>query len=148
MDIIRKSVVLSTLLLLSNTTVSAEGMVIYRWVDEDNVVHFSQHQPSHNNYTEITMAKSATPAPSESPSVASDLSSTLTNNETAPTNQSLVAQKMAERCEEAKQNIKTLTNFDDIQYTDEDGNTTLLSEEDKKQQLALSQRQVEVYCEQ
>lgn len=148
MDIIRKSVVLSTLLLLSNTTVSAEGMVIYRWVDEDNVVHFSQHQPSHNNYTEITMAKSATPAPSESPSVASDVSSTLTNNETAPTNQSLVAQKMAERCEEAKQNIKTLTNFDDIQYTDEDGNTTLLSEEDKKQQLALSQRQVEVYCEQ
>ncbi|MBO9490297.1 DUF4124 domain-containing protein [Endozoicomonas sp. G2_1] len=148
MDIIRKSVVLSTLLLLSNTTVSAEGMVIYRWVDEDNVVHFSQHQPSHNNYTEITMAKSATPAPSESPSVASDLSSTLTNNETSPANQSLVAQKMAERCEEAKQNIKTLTNFDDIQYTDEDGNTTLLSEEDKKQQLALSQRQVEVYCEQ
>ena len=148
MDIIRKSVVLSTLLLLSNTTVSAEGMVIYRWVDEDNVVHFSQHQPSHNNYTEITMAKSATPAPSESPSVASDVSSTLTNNETSPTNQSLVAQKMAERCEEAKQNIKTLTNFDDIQYTDEDGNTTLLSEEDKKQQLALSQRQVEVYCEQ
>ncbi len=37
---------------------SAENNVIYRWVDKNNVVHFTQHQPDHDNYTTIKMANS------------------------------------------------------------------------------------------
>ena len=37
-----------------STNVLAKDIPIYRWVDENNVVHFSQSQPKDDNYTELT----------------------------------------------------------------------------------------------
>ena len=34
----------------------ADNVTVYRWVDSNNVVHFSQHQPKHDNYTELSMS--------------------------------------------------------------------------------------------
>ena len=29
------------------TSAVAQNVTVYRWVDKNNVVHFSQHQPNH-----------------------------------------------------------------------------------------------------
>jgi len=33
-----------------STSAIAKGIAIYSWVDENNVVHFSQYQPQLDNY--------------------------------------------------------------------------------------------------
>lgn len=137
-----KSVLLTCTVLASFNGITAEKLTVYRWVDENNVVHFSQHQPAHDNYTEIDMvnnknasapveiAKPDQVAPSEKP----DIANVSPNN---PDN---------DKCNAAKQNVATLEDFDKIQYKDENGNLKVLSAKEKQQQLAINTTQVEVYC--
>ena len=35
---------------------SASELMIYRWVDKNNIVHFSQHQPVGDDYTEFLVS--------------------------------------------------------------------------------------------
>lgn len=137
-----KSVLLTCTVLASFNGITAEKLTVYRWVDENNVVHFSQHQPAHDNYTEIDMVnnKNAS-APVEiakpdqvAPIEKSDIANILPNN---PDN---------DKCNAAKQNLATLEEFDKIQYKDENGNLKVLSAKEKQQQLAINTTQVEVYC--
>ncbi len=136
-----KSIFIGLLIVMSAPTLAAE-ITVYRWVDEKNVVHFSQHQPSHDNYTELTMvealkasAKKVAADPVEEP------------KQIAVAQSSTVKERFKQKCEEAQANVKTLKAFDNIQTTDADGTTRMLSKEEKKQQLTLSNKQVEVYCE-
>ena len=43
-------------------------------------------------------------------------------------------------------NIKTLQNFDKIQYKDTNDNAKILTVLEKTQQLAMNKKQAEVYC--
>ncbi|MEH6382953.1 MAG: hypothetical protein V7780_00010 [Colwellia sp.] len=35
---------------------SASELVVYRWLDKNNVVHFSQHQPINDEYTQFLIS--------------------------------------------------------------------------------------------
>jgi len=122
---------------VSSTAVLADNVTVYRWVDKNNVVHFSQHQPDHNNYTEISVS-TKTPK--------SVLNSTGAVEEPAEDTQPLQISGSPEKCEEAKANVRVLKSYDKIEYTDENGDKQLLSETEKQQQLAINEKQVEVYC--
>lgn len=50
-------------------------------------------------------------------------------------------------CIAARENIKTLQNFDKIQYKDAEDNMKVLTSLEKKQQLAMNKKQAEVYCQ-
>lgn len=126
---------------------AAEQVTVYRWIDKDNVVHFSQHQPAHDDYIEISMAnnkksaslddkdQSSGPAlPLENTMVKTDLDNDEANN------------LNNDKCDSARENINTLQNFEKIQFKDEKGNLKVLSALDKKQQLAMNTKQAEVYC--
>ena len=113
---------------------SATNITIYRWVDEKNVVHFSQQQPKHDNYTELSMA---------APKPATNIKKTAINSpEEAP----IASASSQSECEKAKANVKTLNGYDKIQYTGNDGQVKILGDEQKKQQLEINKKQVEVYC--
>ena len=56
------------------------------------------------------------------------------------------AQDSNKKCDEAKANIKTLSTFDKIQYTDNARKVNVLNEIEKTQQLEISKKQEEVYC--
>jgi len=128
------------LLLAYSGSITAAEITVYRWVDKNNVVHFSQHQPAHGNYTEITMTEAYRP-PREA-TIAKD--ETTRFLEQASTD-GLSAASL-EKCNEAKANVRTLSDFEKIQYTDSDGITKVLNAEEKRQQLEISKKQVEVYC--
>ena len=120
-------------------TCYAADVTVYRWVDENNVVHFSQHQPTHENYTELTMTEAYKPTEEvnqSSDQANSSFSSSL--DEVDP-----IAQK---KCNDAKANVRTLTDFENIQYTETNGETRTLSAKEKQQQLEISKKEVEVYC--
>lgn len=113
----------------------ADSVTVYRWVDDNNVVHFSQNQPSHNNYTELTMSNTVKPK--------NDLVAEQPNE---PLEEPLELQPSTEKCEEAKANVRTLKAYDKIQFTDPQGVIQVLSEKEKLQQLEINEKLVEVYC--
>lgn len=122
---------------------AAEKMTVYRWIDKENVVHFSQNQPDHDDYIEISMAKN------KKSSVLIDNTNTtessqLKNNELGDNNEKSVLSN--EKCRTARENIKTLENFDKIKYEDEKGNVKVLGALEMEQQLAMNTKQAEVYC--
>ncbi len=142
-----KTITLFLTILVYFDVSAAEQLTVYRWVDKENVVHFSQHQPAHNDYIEISMAnnqKSSATIEQRSSTKASmpnenDFSDEeITNEKTNDTNQ--------DKCVSARDNIKTLENFDKIQYKDEKGNVKVLGAVEKQQQLAMNIKQAEVYC--
>mgnify|MGYP005829052515 CR=1 FL=1 len=114
---------------------SAENVTVYRWVDKNNVVHFSQHQPAHDNYTEMSLA---------------NISEPKIKKEITPVNDELiepiVITASTEKCEEAKANIRTLKAYDKIQFTDANGKVQLLDKETKKLQLEINETQLKFYC--
>ena len=129
--------------LVSFNVSAAEKLTVYRWIDKDNVVHFSQSQPKHDNYTEISMSNNKS-------------ANAMTNNEGSSENQGSNSDSFAsnnglndaknDQCANARENIKTLEEFKKIQYKDENGKMQVLSDLEKKQQLEMNKKQAEVYC--
>ncbi len=113
----------------------ADNVTVYRWVDKNNVVHFSQYQPGNDNFTELSMSNVVRKQTELEEKTASDI-------EKSPK-----AIDSKDKCEAAKANVRTLKAFDKIQYTNEKGSVQVLSELEKKQQLEINQKQVEVYCQ-
>ena len=123
------------------TSTSAAEITVYRWIDENNVVHFSQHQPAHDNYTEITMV--------EALKAKAKIVKAIESEEEQPQQaeqSGAVKDRFNKKCEEARANVKTLETFDKIQTSDSDGRNRMLTQTEKAQQLELSRKQVEVYC--
>ena len=134
-----KTLLILLMILVYCNVLAAEELTVYRWIDKNNVVHFSQNQPSHDDYIEISMAnnkkssaiideKTSTEKPQPIDFVPSD---TNDNND---------------KCVTARENIKILQNFDKIRYKDAKGNVKVLGAVEKEQQLAMNTKQAEVYC--
>tara|TARA_R110000744_G_scaffold103392_4_gene198254 strand:- start:2646 stop:3137 length:492 start_codon:yes stop_codon:yes gene_type:complete len=126
---------------------AAEQITVYRWIDKDKVVHFSQHQPEHDDYIEISMAKN------QKSSINNDTEKSTTANQAInntlvniDANNDAIENLNNDKCVSARENIDTLQNFDKIQFKDEKGNVKVLSALDKKQQLSMNTKQAEVYC--
>jgi len=131
--------------------VLAKDVAIYRWVDENNVVHFSQNQPTSKGYSQLTTFSSYR---------ANKPKNEMVNDE------ELEAEKLAtefdlkqkeiqiknkeifkKNCSAAKLNIKMLNSFKKVLYTDPDGKSRILTDKDKQEQLDLSEKHIELYCD-
>lgn len=127
---------------------AAEKLTVYRWIDKNNVVHFSQQQPDHDNYIEINMANSKklpTDLAENSSPDASQKNDNLpvqTDVENGVNHDGLINDK----CVIARQNLNTLQKFDKVQYKSENGKVTALTALERQQQLAMNTKQIEVYC--
>lgn len=141
--------IIASLLAFYITAVSsAQNVTVYRWVDEKNVVHYSQHQPKHNDFTELTLSVLAKPK-SQQANVSKSADNKVNSLNVLSKKREALTQSDASKskCEQAKSNVTTLKNYDNIQYTDESGEIKVLSDLEKEQQLAINEKQVEVYCE-
>lgn len=126
---------------------NAEDQMIYKWIDEHNIAHFSQLKPNHNKFIEIPITninrniKTANELNTQNNEF--DISINVINQEDE---QNAIKAVMAKHCEKAREDIRTLIAFDHVKYTDNNGKVKLLSESEKKQKLILSEKQVAVYC--
>ncbi len=135
---------------LYSPTVTAKDIAIYRWVDKNNVVHFSQNLPKDDNYTQLTTVSSFK-------ALSKKERQTLKERDAAEKilaeeKEQLVANEetFKRNCQAAKDNIKMLSSFSEVLITEEnsDGTTTnrVLSDQEKQEQLALSKKHMELYC--
>lgn len=124
---------------------SASELMVYRWVDENNVVHFSQHQPVGDEYTQFLVSNQSSVI-----SRADIIANPVASDENISSQQSqdnlMATINRPEKCLEAQENIAMLMAFDKVQYTDEKGSKQILTKTEKQQQLAINQKRTEVYC--
>ncbi|MGJ8693712.1 MAG: DUF4124 domain-containing protein [Thalassotalea sp.] len=130
-----------SVMLVSFTSIAQD--IVYRWVDENNVVHFSQHQPSHDNYTTLSVSGNSKKRDNNKPAEDANQAAEKSSEEEK---KSTIETVMNKRCEEVKANKETLTSFEKVQFKSADGELTLLSDEEKTQQIAIADKQIEVYC--
>jgi len=119
--------------------------MVYRWVDENNVVHFSQHQPIGDDYTEFLVSNQ-----SKITSRADTVKDSTKNDRNKSSNQKDITtpldEKMSKNCKDATENLALLETFENVQYTDENGKNQILNEKEKQLQLEINQKRKEVYC--
>ncbi len=126
-------------LFVSPLTLAAD-VTVYRWVDENGVLHYSQHHPLENDYSEIKIETKYSP-----------LQAPLKNGTKTNADEDELALELAQtsniKCKNAQTNLRTLTDFDKIEMTDTNGKSRILSEMEKLKRLRLSEKEVEIYCQ-
>lgn len=133
-----------------STNVIAADIAIYRWIDENNVVHFSQHQPKDGNYSQLTTVASYQAREKElvknssMPSVGDQLTKFEAEKAEALAKNKEIADK---NCQAAQLNEKTLNSFEIVMISDPDGKNRALSDKEKNAQLALSKKHISMYCD-
>ena len=143
------SIITWSFAVIFNANVIAKDIPIYRWVDENNVVHFSQHEPQKDNYSQLTSISSYRASekqaakPTELPSETELLSQYEQNKE-----QALALNKSisAKNCQAAQLNEKMLNTLDTVMVIDAKGQNKALSNKEKAAQLAVSQEHISLYC--
>lgn len=130
-----------------STNAIATNIAIYRWVDENNVVHFSQNQPQNSNYSQLTTFASykakQQSANKQLPSVDEQLSQNEKEQTKILEKNEVIAEK---NCKAAQLNIKILNSFSKITTSDPDGKNRVLTDKEKKSQIILSNKHVDLYC--
>lgn len=132
-----------------STNVIAKDITIYRWVDENDVVHFSQHQPQNSNYSQLTTFASYQARERERPksvptaSVDDQLYQYEKDKAELLANNAEIAEK---NCKAAHLNEKMLNSFNKIMITDADGKNSVMSNKEKKAQLAVNKEHISLYC--
>jgi hypothetical protein len=139
--------ILLTSLLFSISFNVLANVTIYRWVDENDVVHFSQNQPSTGSYTELTMDNAQTSNSEKDNSATSSTDSLLVNADKKEDSISKSkTSNTAEKCDEARKNLATLTDFNRVRFVNSDGETQILNEEEQKEQILINKERINLYC--
>lgn len=130
-----------------STAVPASDITIYRWVDENNVVHFSQQLPQDDQYSQLsTFASYKAKQLSESkqlPPVDDQLSDYEKRQKEISDKNKAIAIK---NCEAAQLNLKMLNSFDKVTTLDANGKNHVLTDDERKAKVVLSNKHINLYC--
>ena len=132
-------ILLLTAMILFATSASAG---LYKWVDSDGNVHYSQKPPRDTQYKRL---KAPPPAPEDAKSpyqtpVAPKEKPDGTVKKLTDKNLKI----RAENCEKAKKN---LTNFQiHRRIKDKDGNVTVIDDKDRQKEIENAQKAIRDFC--
>mgnify|MGYP000173501831 CR=1 FL=1 len=135
-------------LLTFSLMVFADDVIIYRWVDENNIAHFSQNQPATGDYTEIIMA-SANSSTTERDTSSSQLNNPEVKKPGVKKEVQVDNNRPKENdkeCEEAKKNLATLKDFDRVRFVDANGETQILDEAKQAEQIKINEEHIKAFC--
>jgi hypothetical protein len=133
------------------TTASAlaTDVTVYKWIDKDDVVHYSQDQPSGKSYEKVDVEVAY--KPSEIPNTANTddfLAAIEKKKQQERLNKEAIerAQTIENNCQAAQVNIKILNGFNKILVSDPSGEQRILSPEEKAEQLTLTKKHIDIFC--
>ncbi|MBU2869155.1 DUF4124 domain-containing protein [Colwellia sp. E2M01] len=144
-----RSLIVGTLLVSSiSNYVNAKDIAIYRWVDENNVVHFSQNLPHGHDYTELsTVSSFKALSKAERAALEGDELTIEDQQEVTIAKNKEIFEK---NCKAALLNIKMLNSLDEVHLTEEQADGKIinrpLTPQEKSSKLALSKKHEELYC--
>lgn len=133
--------IFSLLIILSISSQSvAKDVTVYRWVDENGVIHYTQHPPIEDDYAEMKIDTHYSP-------VQAPLKNGIkpTKDDSAETSTEIVHASVA-KCNNAKANLRTLTDFDKIEITDANGKSRILTDTEKLNRMRSVEKDVQDNC--
>ncbi|GAB2894171.1 DUF4124 domain-containing protein [Microbulbifer echini] len=153
-------------MLFSGLALATQANGIYKWVDEDGVVHFGEQPPNSAEVEVIKKPKSerfkqweseqqAALTEEQAKQEASKHSPEPQNtNKQEPQGSSKMeeeiaraqAQARAQRCESSQKNLKSLTTHARVREIDEQGNHRMLGEDERQQRIADEKKSIRDNC--
>ena len=122
--------------------------VIYRWVDEKGVVHYSTHPPAGQKAEKVNLhsgkGKGVKPAPAKTAKQPAPEPETAKPQPEAAKPASL---KDPELCKQAKQNLWNLKNRGRIYILDQEtGERRAMPDEERQQRIEETEKEIADYC--
>ncbi|WP_444929617.1 DUF4124 domain-containing protein [Microbulbifer sp. SSSA002] len=151
-------------LLIAVTTTAAHADGIYKWVDEDGVVHFGEQPPGNTSVDVIQKPKSERYKKWEAEQEAITAHSTKAHiSPVAPQAERSSAEeqqrqqqeakakaeaaaKRAELCSAYQKNLKSLTTHARVREKDKEGNYRRLGEDERQERIAKAREQIKKNC--
>lgn len=124
-----------SLLSLSFVVTAAEKITVYKWTNAQGIVNYSQNPPKQGEFQEMVLTNFTKAQINEQQQLA----------DAAKKKSNIV--DLSTLCKNATDNYETLTKFDKIQYTSDDGVSHLLTDKEKQAQIKLYKKQMDVYCD-
>ena len=131
-------------LMIVSSTVSAQSREVFRWVDEDGVVHFSQKPPQAKEYDKYrpNIGKVGTVAPSDPVAaidVSADQQAAQAEQKDSPgAEPELSAEELAMACQRAEENVALLEPVTNVLVPDGSGGRRRLDDEERLDWLEKS----------
>lgn len=127
---------------------------VYKWVDDEGKVHYSQQRPVEHQSKKVHVATE----PPKNTSTYKRPSLKTKDDKSAEGNQdkgnengtqsqpSMSAKEKQQACDRARKVLGTLNSSGRVRQRDEEGNVTYLTEEEKQQRIKREQKRVNTYC--
>ncbi|MDP5210270.1 DUF4124 domain-containing protein [Microbulbifer sp. 2205BS26-8] len=152
-------------ILFSSLALTAQANGIYKWVDENGVVHFGEQPPNNADVEVIKKPKSErykqweagqqSALAAEEPKALTPKHTTEKKPAGQPERQSVQVEKeiaraeaaaRAQRCQASRKTLKTLTSHARVREMDESGNLRMLGEDERQQRIAQEQQSIRKNC--
>ncbi len=137
---------LLAVILLAAAPATSSFATLYKWVDDDGRVTYSDTPPDHT-VEELRLRGVAPPGPAEDEQEGGapdeeggDVAKTTESDEKE------AAERFVKNCEIARKNLTILENADPVLGRDKDGKSYPLKPAEVRSRLELSKDQVERYC--
>ena len=138
-------------LLCFSSPINAKKTKVYRWVDKNNVVHFSHLHPTDTDFAQvdINFAYSAN-LPKETGTTFVDewLAERKAAQEAKDELKRIEQAKeiTKQNCQAAQMNLTALSGVERILIKNPDGSSRILTVEEKQEQRKINKQHVEQYC--
>ncbi|QFT53499.1 DUF4124 domain-containing protein [Microbulbifer sp. THAF38] len=153
-------------ILFSGLALAAQANGIYKWVDEDGVVHFGEQPPNSSEVEVIKKPKSerykqweaeqqaalaaekakqeaAKPTPEKKSTAKQEPQGSSKVDEQVARAQ---AEARAQRCESSQKNLKALTTHARVREIDEQGNQRMLGEDERQERISKEKQSIRDNC--
>jgi len=124
---------------------------IYKWVDEEGNVQYTQKPPPDRPSETVDVATSGpSTAPEDEQEGEQSADAEPGEAEQAPAPEQLAMEQeeqIRQNCEIARNNLKLLESGVRVQTRDEAGNPVILDDEAREEELAEARKQVQTFCE-
>jgi len=134
-------VLLLTIMMIVASSASAG---LYKWVDDEGNVHYSQKKPRGQQFERL---KAPAPAPEDSKPLyqSSETNKKVGGEDTAAKETAKNNKIREENCTKAKKNLNSYQVYRRIR--DKDGNVTIIDDNERAKQIKSAQDAISQYCE-
>lgn len=114
---------------------------LYKWIDDEGNIHYSQKRPKNQQFERL---KAPAPAPSDPKPLYQSISEPAKTNETAANETAKNNEARATNCADAKKNLNAYQVYRRIR--DKDGNVKVLDDKERERQITQAKQAIEDFC--
>ena len=114
---------------------------LYKWVDDEGNIHYSQKRPRDQQFERL---KAPTPAPESSEPLYQTKTKKSKNTNTTATETAKNKEVRATNCTNAKKNLNTYQVYRRLR--DKDGNVTVIDDKERTLQIERSKKAISDFC--